>query len=120
MISSLTSPTLAKPLETFKDLLDHADELDFVTIKNTAPQQLMSTTSNKILRKIQNISDATGWNNATDITASVDLVITTPNKALFAIVIDFELRMNPLTGVGLGKIKMFWKLSSWVQQVMGI
>ena len=25
-----------------------------------------------------------------------------------------------LTGVGLGKIKMFWKLSSWVQQVMGI
>ena len=57
LISSLTSPNLSKPLETFKELLEHSAGIDIITMKNTAGQQFMSTTSNKILRKIQEISD---------------------------------------------------------------
>jgi hypothetical protein len=58
LISSLTSTTLSKPLETFKELLQNSAGLDIITIRNTAGQQFMSTTSNEVLRKIQEISDS--------------------------------------------------------------
>ncbi len=35
LISSLTSPTLSKPLDTFRELLNNAKDLDIMTQKNT-------------------------------------------------------------------------------------
>ena len=97
----MTSPTLAKPLETFKDLLQHANVLDIITIQNSAGKQFMSTTSNEYLRKLQDISDATGWNNATDVTATIDAVLQFPNKVCFADTADFVLHIKPpsLSGI---------------------
>ena len=50
LISSLTIPVLAKPLETFKDVLNAAPNLDIMTEQDTAMEQLMSTSSNQIFR----------------------------------------------------------------------
>ena len=53
LISSLTSPTLAKPLETFKDILAHSGSLGIITEKTTAAEQFMSSPINKALNRVR-------------------------------------------------------------------
>ena len=101
LISSLTRPELSKPLETFKDLLEHADQLDIITMKNSAAQQYMSTTSNEYLRKLLEISEATGWSNATDVEAIIDVVVQSPNKVCFNDLSGFLLLIQPPSQDGL-------------------
>ena len=91
----MTRPELSKPLETFKDLLEHADQLDIITMKNSAAQQYMSTTSNEYLRKLMEISEATGWSNATDVEAIIDVVVQSPNKVCFNDLSGFLLLIKP-------------------------
>ncbi len=43
LISSLTSPTLSKPLETFEDIFKKSSHLEILTQKNTAAQQFMAS-----------------------------------------------------------------------------
>ncbi len=57
------APELAKRLDTFKELLDNADEIAIISIKNTVAPQYMAKSSNIYLKKLQAISDATGPNS---------------------------------------------------------
>ena len=98
LISSLTNPELEKRIETNKELLDHADKIAIISIKNTAAPQYMAKSSNIYLKRLQQISDATGRNNATDVTQTIDYVIEHPYTSCFAVAIDFQLRINPPTG----------------------
>ncbi len=65
MISSLTRPELAKRIDSYKDLLENANEIAIISIKNTVAPQFMAKSSNIYLRKLQEISDATGRKNHT-------------------------------------------------------
>ena len=103
LISSLTTPELDKQIETNRELLDHADKIAIISIKNTAAPQYMAKSSNIYLRRLQQISDATGRNNATDVTQTIDYVIEHPYTSCFAVAIDFQLRINPPTGDKISK-----------------
>ena len=83
LISSLTSPSLSKPLDTFEEILKESSHLDIITQKNTAAEQFMTAGSNKLLKKLQDISDITHWNNATKISETILTVLNCPNKLYF-------------------------------------
>jgi hypothetical protein len=63
----------------------------------------MASSSNKVLQQIQEISDETGWNNATDITESVNTVMNLPNKVYISDMAFFVLLVQPPSGKGIGK-----------------
>ncbi len=111
LISSLTSPTLSKPLETFEEILKKSSELDILTQPNSAAQQYMSFGLNKDLKKLQDISDKTHWNNATDNTKSVLTVLDSPNKVFFSDMALFIVKIYPPSGGDDGMFnKIFWLL----------
>ncbi len=49
----------------------------------------------------------TGWNNASDVTATVDTVLNHPNKVCFADVADFLLQVKPPSVDGISN-KLFY------------
>ena len=83
-----------------------------ISIKNTVAQQYMAKSSNIYLRKLQEISDATGRNNVTDITQTINYVIEHPNTCCFAVVIDYQLTINPPTGDKIGEVFLYSKLKT--------
>jgi len=108
LISSLTRPTLSKPLETFKELLQNANQLDIIIMKNSAAQQYMATTSNEYLRKLLEISEATGWNNATDVEGIIDAVVKSPYKVCFNDLSGFILLIKPPSQDGVREWEIFF------------
>ncbi len=98
MISSLTSPTLSKPLDTFEELLKAAARLEIFTQKNSAAEQFMSSGSNKVLKQIQEISDLAHRNNVTEITETILAVLNNPNKVFFTDMAYFVIQIYPPSG----------------------
>ncbi len=86
-------------------MLEYASRLDIITQKNTAVEQYMSSGSNKILKKIQDISDETKWNNATEMTESIVTVLNFPNKIFFSDMAYFVVQVEPPSGTGNGTFK---------------
>jgi hypothetical protein len=82
---------LAKPLESFHDVLNKAKDLQIMTQKDAAAEQYMSSTSNVILREIQKLSDAAGLNNITDMVAALKM----PNTVYFSEIAYFILQIYP-------------------------
>jgi hypothetical protein len=85
-------------LETFEEVLEESSRLDIITQKNAAAEQFMSSSSNKVIKKLQNISDQTHWNNATEMTESVLTVINYPNKIFFSDMAYFVVQIYPPSG----------------------
>jgi hypothetical protein len=70
---------------------------------NSAAEQFMTASSNKVLKRLQEISDETGWNNATDISESVNAVLKFPNKVYFSDMAYFVVQIQPPSSKGIGK-----------------
>jgi len=82
---------LARPLESFKDILREAKDLLIMTQKDAAAEQYMSSSSNKILNEIQRLSDEAGLNNITDMVAALKV----PNTVYFSEIAYFILQIYP-------------------------
>ncbi len=87
-------------METFKELLSNANNLDIMTQSNTAASQYMLSGSSKVLKRIQEISDDTGMGNVSDVTKAVDVVLKTPMK-VFVSDISIAEEIFPPSGNGL-------------------
>lgn len=104
LISSLTSPTLAAPLDTFKELLSHSDNIDILTSAGTSAEYYMRTTSNIYLRKLHEVSTTRGQDNVHDPNVAIETVLNNPNKVFFSDLAYFVLQIKPPSGVGIGSI----------------
>ena len=90
-------------------MLEYSSHLDIITQKNAAAEQFMSTSSNKVIKKLQDISDETHWNNATELTESVLTVVNYPNKIFFSDMAYFVVQIYPPSGNVDGKLKcQYW------------
>ncbi len=104
MISSLTSPTLSKPLETFEEILKKSSKLDIITQPNSAAQQYMSSGSNKVLKKLQDVSDNTHMNKSTGGANTILAVVDFPNKVYFSDMALFMVKIYPPSGSNDGML----------------
>ena len=68
----------------------------------------MRVTTNKLLNKIQDISDETGWNNVSDISETVEIVLNTPDTLFFSEIALFEVRLYPPSGNQIGKYQYYY------------
>ena len=102
LISSLTSPTLAAPLDTFKELHSHSDNIDILTYSGTSVEDYMRTTSNRYLRMLQELSKARGQDNVHNLRAAIEPFLNNPNKVFFSDMSFFVLQIQPPSGVGIG------------------
>ncbi len=98
LISSLTNPTLAKPLESFEEILKKSSDLEIITQKNTAAQQFMSSGLNKILKKLLDASEKTHSNINSETDAAMSIVLNNPNKVFFSDMADFYGQINRPSG----------------------
>jgi len=63
----------------------------------------MTSSNNKELKRIQEISNATGWNNVTDLFESINTVLKFPNKVCFSDMAYFVVQIQPPSSKGIGK-----------------
>ena len=105
LISSLTSPTLSKPLETFEEILKESSKLAIITQPNSAAEQYMSSGSNKVLKKLQDLSEKTHWNNSIDGTKTILTVLDSPNRVYFSDMALFMVKIYPPSGSDDGMFK---------------
>ena len=108
LISSLTTPQLDRPLDTIRALLANAEDLTILTQKNTAAEQFMQTTSNRALKKLQQISDSQS-HNKDSVEASMEAVLNTPNTVFFQDLALFSLLKNPPSGPGIGTVLIIYQ-----------
>jgi hypothetical protein len=76
---------------------------------NAAAEIYMSTTSNKYLKQLQEISNERGENNVLDISAAISNVLTHPNTVFFSDMAYFVLQIMPPSGIGIGEAKSIVK-----------
>ena len=62
----------------------------------------MSSSSNKVLKRIREISELTGWNNSTDVMESVNTVLKSPNKVYFSDMAFFVILIQLPSSKGIG------------------
>ena len=98
LISSLTSPTLSKPLETFEEIFKKSSHLEIMTQKNTATEQFMASGLNKILKKLLDVSEKTHSNVNADTDVAMSTVLNNINKVFFSDMADFSGQINPPSG----------------------
>ena len=67
----------------------------------------MSSGSNPFLKKIQEISDNAGQNNASDTTETINIVLKFPNKVYFSDLAYFVMAIMPPSGKGIGLFNTF-------------
>jgi len=64
----------------------------------------MALSNNKYLNRLQQISAETGWNNSTDISEPISIVLTFPNKVCFSDLAYFVMQIQPpSSSKGIGK-----------------
>ena len=95
-------------MDTIRALLANAEDLTILTQKNTAAEQFMQTTSNRALKKLQQISDSQS-HNKDSVEASIEAVLNTPNTVFFQDLALFSLLKNPPSGAGIGTVLIIYQ-----------